>query len=162
MLRTIELLRRCEVAVVQANATAKEAEPSRTLGGTRVLDARDAHWRKGFERCVDLLGDAQLIIVEDRDGPPQVGAGLGEDLQVIVAPPEALDGISVDSLQNAQAVVISKMDLAPEGFDLARHVEAMKAHAPHLPVFAVAATHDDRGLESWQHWLEARVLSRQH
>jgi Ni2+-binding GTPase involved in maturation of urease and hydrogenase/CBS domain-containing protein len=162
MLRTLELLRRCEVAVVQANATAKESEATRTLGGTRVLDAGDAHWRKGFERCVDLLGDAQLIIVEDRDGPPQVGAGLGEDLQVIVAPPEALDGISVESLQNAQAVVITKMDLAPDDFDLARRVEAMRAHAPHLPVFAVAATHDDRGLQAWQHWLEARVLSRQH
>jgi Ni2+-binding GTPase involved in maturation of urease and hydrogenase len=162
MLRTIERMRRCEVAVVQANAAAAGSEPARAMAGAPVLDASDAHWRKGLQRCVELLGDAQLIIVEDRDGPPELGTGLGEDMQVLVVPPGALGAITPQSLKEAQALVVTKLDVAPEGFDLGAALAAIHAHVPQLPVFGVAALHDDRGLEEWQRWLEGRVLSRQH
>jgi len=162
MVRTIERLRRCEVAVVQANAERAETAPQSSVAGAPVLEAGDAHWRKGLDRCVRLLGDAQLIIVEDRDGPPELGPGIGEDMQVLVVRPQDLTAISPKTLQEAQALVITQLDAAPGGFDLASAVEGLRVHAPHLPVFGVAALHDDRGLDAWQHWLEGRVLSRQH
>jgi Ni2+-binding GTPase involved in maturation of urease and hydrogenase len=161
-LRTIERMRRCEVAVVQANAERSAAETTRAVAGAPVLDARDAHWRKGLQRCVELLGDAQLIIVEDRDGPPELGTGIGEDMQVLVVPPEELEAIAPETLKEAQALLITKLDVAPEGFDLEAVRAEMRVHVPHLPIFGVAALHDDRGLEEWQQWLEGRVLSRQH
>jgi CBS domain-containing protein len=163
LLRTVERLRRCDVAVVQANADVSESAPSGSMADAPVLQARDAHWRKGFERCVTLLGDAaQLIIVEDRDSPPELGPGLGEDMQVLVVRPGDLESISPGTLQDAQAVVVTQLDRAPAGFDLGRAAEELRTRAPHLPVFGVAVLHDDRGLDAWQHWLEGRVLSRQH
>jgi CBS domain-containing protein len=162
MVRTIERLRRCEVAVVQANAEARQTAPQDSVAGAPMLEASDAHWAKGLDRCIRLLDEAQFIIVEDRDGPPELGPGLGEDLQVLVVRPQDLESISPGSLKDAQAVVITQLDLAPAGFNLASAVEGVHVHAPHLPVFGVAPLHDDRGLVQWQHWLEGRVLPRQH
>jgi Ni2+-binding GTPase involved in maturation of urease and hydrogenase len=164
LLRTIERLRRCDVAVVQANTERTEAAPSETMAGAPVLDARDAHWAKGLERAAKMLPDAQAIFVEDRDGPPvlESWSGFGGDVQVIVVPPERVAAVPPDTLREAHALVVTKLDLAPEGFDLEAARTALHEHAPHLPVFGVAALHDDRGMEAWSRWVEGQVLSRQH
>ncbi len=162
MLRTVELMGRCQVAVVQANAERPNKEPETTLAGAPVLDAPGAHWRAGLQDCIERLADAQLIVVEDRDGPPELGPGLGEDLQILVVPPEAVGQIDAETLKDAQALVVTKLDQAPKGFDLAAARDRLHAASPHLPVFGVAAGHDDRGLEEWRLWLDGRVLSRRH
>src|SRR5207344_396239 len=114
MLRTIELMGRCQVAVVQANAEGPQREPAATLAGAPVLDAPAAHWRAGLQECIDRLAGAQLIVVEDRDGPPELGPGLGEDLQILVVPPDAVGQIAAETLKDAQAVVVTKLDQAPK------------------------------------------------
>jgi hypothetical protein len=39
-------------------------------------------------------------------------------------------------------------------------LDAVRARFPDVQVFAVAAGHDDRGLDAWARWVEAQVLSR--
>lgn len=39
-------------------------------------------------------------------------------------------------------------------------VDRMRERFAGLPVFAVAAGHDGRGLDAWGPWVEAQVLSR--
>jgi CBS domain-containing protein len=160
--QTVERMRRCEVVVLQANAATSDTRPNAEIGGAPLLAARDAGWYKGFSRCLRVLADTQFIIMEDRNGPPVYRQGFGEDMQVLVARPEDLPEITPASAQNAQAVVVTKLDTAPADFDLALETERLRAHAAGLLVFGVAALHDDRGLEDWQHWLEGRVLPRQH
>ncbi|MEW6582973.1 MAG: CBS domain-containing protein, partial [Actinomycetota bacterium] len=84
LIRTLALLRHVEAAVVQANAAAHGEGAA--IEGRPVLDAPEAHWRKGLADSIAALGDRQLVIVEDRDGPPRAGPGIGEDLQVVVVP----------------------------------------------------------------------------
>lgn len=162
MLRTVHLMSRCEVAVVRADAPEAGTERGATLAGAPVMDAPQAHWRTGLAACIERLAGAQLIMVEDRDGPPRLGPGLGEDMQILVVPHDVVDAIDDDSLQNAQAVVVTRLDEAPQGFDLDEVRARLRRRSPHVPVFGVAAGHDDRGLDAWRRWLDGRVLSRLH
>lgn len=158
MIRTIALLRRVEAAVVQANAAAHAEGPA--IEGSPVIDAPEAHWRKGLADCVSALGDRQLVIVEDRDGPPRPDRGIGEDMQIIVVPASAVADLQPGPLRDAQAVAVTRLDEAGEGFDLEAETVRLRAAAPGLPVFGMAPGHDDRGLEAWRAWVEEQVLPR--
>ena len=79
------------------------------------------------------MADAQLIVVEDRDGPPELGPGLGEDLQILVVPPEAIGQVDAETLKDAQALVVTKLDQAPKGFDLAAARDRLHAASPTCP-----------------------------
>jgi len=160
---TLERLRRCPATVViQANPAHRGGPAAPATGGVRVIDAPEVHWAKGFGQVIGRLPDAQLIMVEDRDGPPALGHGIGEDMQVLVVAPAHLDAISQASLREAAAVVITNLDRAPAAFDFEAAVAALRGHSAALPVFGVSAADDDAGMEAWSRWLEARVLARGH
>ncbi len=157
IVRTLALLGRLEVAVVQGNADAGGG--AGRLAGARVVDAPDAHWRAGLGRTVERLSDAQLILVEDRDGPLEPGRGIGEDIQVLVVPAASLAEMRTADLEEVAALVVSQADGQPEAA-LADMVGAVHRGRPGLRVFVTAAGHDDRGLEAWALWLEGQVLRR--
>jgi Ni2+-binding GTPase involved in maturation of urease and hydrogenase len=157
LIRTLPLLGRLDVAVVQANAP-EPGEPAE-LGGARAVDDPGAHWRSGLQRAVERLADAQLILVEDRDGPLEASRGIGEDVQVaVVAAAESGEVLPV-VLEEAQALVLTRCDemQAAQVDDLAA---GLRERLPGVAVLAVAAGHDDRGLADWARWLEGQVLSR--
>lgn len=156
MICTAGLLRRVEVGVVQANAP-QAAEG--TVAGVPCVDAPGAHWRKGLADCVAALGDRQLVIVEDRDGPARTGPGIGEDLQVVVVPADGLAALDAQGLRDAQALVVTKMDGA-SGIDEKEESARARSANPELPVFFLAPGHDDRGLDEWRSWVEEQVLHR--
>jgi CBS domain-containing protein len=163
MVRTVEGMGRCQVGVVQANAPATEESGERTIVGASVVDAPNAHWRKGFQEVLKGMGGAQLVVFEDRDSAPVLAdRGLGEDLRVLVVPPGDVAGIPDESLSESQALVVTRLDEAPPDFQIARVSEDLRTRHPHLGVFGLAAGHDDRGLTEWLQWLEGQVLSRQH
>jgi Ni2+-binding GTPase involved in maturation of urease and hydrogenase len=156
LIRTLPLLGRVDTAVVQANAT-EEGEVGE-LAGARVIDDPHAHWRSGLQRVTERLSDAQLIFVEDRDGPIDLTRGIGEDAQVAVIPLADADVLSDEALDDAQALVVTRVDEVTE--DCALRLDAIRTRFPHVQVFPVAAGHDDRGLDAWARWIEAQVLSR--
>lgn len=158
MIRTTGLLRRVEAGVVQANAVAPAQGPE--IEGAPSIDAPGAHWRKGLADCVAALGDRQLVIVEDRDGPARTGPGIGEDLQIVVAPAHAVPDLDPDGLRDAQALVVTKMDGAGPGSDMDAEVARLRSANAELPVFLLAPGHDDRGLDEWRAWVEGQVLHR--
>lgn len=156
LIRTLPLLGRLDTAIVQANvAVAGEPAP---LAGARAVDDPQAHWRAGLQRVAERLGDAQLILVEDRDGPIDLSRGIGEDAQVAVIPLADADRLSPEALGDAQALVVTRVDEVTE--DTALKLDAVRGRFPAIPVFPVAAGHDDRGLDAWARWIEGQVLSR--
>jgi Ni2+-binding GTPase involved in maturation of urease and hydrogenase len=155
LIRTLAQLGRLDVAVVQANATEPGAHAE--LAGVEVVDEPAAHWRHGLRRTVERLSDSQLILVEDRDGPIDLGRGIGEDIQVGVIPAAQLAEITPERLDDAQALVVTRVDETPD-LDLDAALGALRERCPGLTTFAVAAGHDDRGLDAWGRWLEAQVL----
>jgi len=158
MIRTVALLRRVEAAVVQANPPGPGE--GGVVAGAPTLDAPEAHWRKGLADCVSALGEHQLVIVEDRDGPAQTGPGIGEDLQVVVVPADGVGDVDPEGLRDAQAVVVTKTDVAGHDLDTDAEGERLRGANPGLPVFWLAPGHDDRGLEPWRAWVEGQVLQR--
>lgn len=157
LLRTLALLGRLDVGVVQGNAAA--AGEAGELAGARAVDEPSAHWRAGLGRAVERLADAQLILVEDRDGPLEGGRGIGEDLQVAVVPAGAVADLGHEGLEEVAAVVVTRADDdPPEGFAAA--ADELRARRPGVEVFVTAAGHDDRGLDRWARWLEGQVLRR--
>jgi Ni2+-binding GTPase involved in maturation of urease and hydrogenase len=156
LVRTLPLLGRIDTVVVQANAVAAGEEGS--LAGVRAVDQPEAHWRAGLKRATEQLSDAQLILVEDRDGPVDLVRGIGEDAQVAVVPLAEVDDLTDEALDDAQALVVTKADEVEA--DVAVRLDAVRDRFPRVPVFAVAAGHDDRGLDAWAGWMEGQVLSR--
>ncbi|MDX6645073.1 MAG: ATPase domain, partial [Miltoncostaeaceae bacterium] len=73
IVRTVERLRRCQVTVIQANPDHHGAPAALAAGAARVIEAPEAHWARGFGEVIAGLPDAQLILVEDRDGAPALG-----------------------------------------------------------------------------------------
>ena len=162
IVRTLERLRHVSAIVVQANPGHRGAPCAPAVGATRVIDAPEVHWAKGFGDVLPGLADAQLVLVEDRDGPPALGFGFGEDLQVVVVSPLCLADITPETLENAGAVVITNCDRAAAAFDPEQAVRGLRADHPELPVFAVSAAPGEAGLREWTDWLEGRVLARGH
>lgn len=156
LVRTLPLLGRVDTAVVQANVDVPGDESE--LSGARAVDDPHAHWRAGLKRATDRLSDAQLIFVEDRDGPVELSHGIGEDAQVAVVPLAEVDEIADDALRDAQALVVTRVDEIDE--DRPARLDAVRDRFPGIPVFPVAAGRDDRGLDAWARWVEAQVLSR--
>jgi CBS domain-containing protein len=155
ILRTIPMLRRCEVGVIQANPA--EGQPEIT--GTPVIREPHAHWRKGLRSAVEQLGGMHVILVEDRDSPPDLSSGLGEDAQVVVVPLAALDVVSDESLRQAQALVVTKVD-GVDAADVERRLGEVSARHPGLEVMAIGSAADDPGLAAWRDWIEGIVLRR--
>jgi Ni2+-binding GTPase involved in maturation of urease and hydrogenase len=156
LVRTLPLLGRIDTVVVQANAVA--AGEAGSLAGVRTLDEPEAHWRGGLQRATEQLSDAQLILVEDRDGPVDLARGIGEDAQVAVVPLADVGALTGEALDDAQALVLTRLDEVTE--DLAVRLDAVRDRFPQVPIFPVAAGHDDRGLDAWARWVEAQVLRR--
>jgi CBS domain-containing protein len=156
LIRTLPLLGRVDTAIVQANATVGDEEGS--LAGARAMDDPHAHWRAGLERATDRLSDAQLIFVEDRDGPIDLSRGIGEDVQVAVIPVGEVDRLEPDALSDAQALVVTRVDELAG--DRAVRLDAIRERFTGIPVFPVSAGHDDHGLDAWARWVEGQALSR--
>lgn len=156
--RTIPMLRRCEVGVIQANPPGAAVVPE--LAGVPVIADPHAHWRKGLRAAVERLAGVGLILVEDRDSPPRLEAGLGEDAQVLVVTAADLGGVDDASLRQAQALVVTKIDDAPAGFDLDAVIASIATRHPRLATFAVSAVEDGDGLVAWHAWIEALALRR--
>jgi len=156
--RTVPLLRRCEVGVIQANP--QGTGHAQDLAGVPVIADPHAHWRKGLRAAVERLSGVGLIIVEDRDSPAELEAGLGEDAQVLVVPVADLGGLDDATLRQAQALVATKADEAPAGLDVAGALGAIAGRHPQLATFAVSAAAADDGLADWQGWIEALALRR--
>jgi CBS domain-containing protein len=161
IMRSLGPLGRFDAVVVQANA------PGEGEGGAPAPDAPDvsqvlepsAHWRSGLDRVVARLADAELILVEDRDGELDLAHGIGEDVQVAVVAVEDLAGLRPDQLADAQAVVITRAEaLSPEALDEA--VAGLRARCPGLDVFRVGAVADDPGLAEWVRWISKQVMRR--
>jgi Ni2+-binding GTPase involved in maturation of urease and hydrogenase len=156
--RTVPLLRRCEVGVIQANPPGAAAVPE--LAGIPVISDPHAHWRKGLRAAVERLAGVGLILVEDRDSRPHLEAGLGEDAQVLVVPACDLDGLDDATLRQAQAVVATKVEDVPEGVDVEAALASVAQRHPQLATFAVPAAEDGEGLAAWHAWIEALALRR--
>lgn len=161
LIRTLSRMPRIDAAVVQANAgpPGEPASGTGSLVGVPVVDDPHAHWRAGLARAVERLGEAQLILVEDRDGTLEESPPIGEDAQVAVVPAARLAELTPEMLTDVQALVVTRMDEADED-EVAALLGPLRDRCAGLHVFAVAAGHDDRGLDGWARWLEGRALRR--
>lgn len=157
LMRTLALLGRVDAAIIQGNAEA--AGEVAALAGGRGLDAPEVDRRIGLRRAVEKLADAQLILVEDRDGPHDAMGDVGEDVRVAVVPARDLDALSPERLEGVGALVVTRADEVPE-MDTEHALHALRGRCPGLHTFAVAAGHDDRGLEAWSRWLEGRAFEQ--
>jgi nucleotide-binding universal stress UspA family protein len=157
LVRTLALLGRLDVGVVQGNA--QESGDVGELRGAAALDEPSAHWRAGLSRAVERLAGAQLILVEDRDGPLEPGRGAGEDLQVAVVAAGDLGGVHAESLEETAALVVTQAD-SQSAEAVADLLHVLCERRPGLHVFVTAAGHDDRGLGAWARWLEGQALRR--
>ncbi len=155
LMRTLGLLDRVDAALVQGNAEA--AGEVAALAGGRGLDAPEVDRRIGLRKAIDKLADAQLILVEDRDGPHDAMGDVGEDVRVAVVAAIDLPGLAADRLEGVGALVATRADEASE-MDTEHALRSLRAGCPGLHTFAVAAAHDDRGLEAWSRWLEGRAF----
>ena len=153
--RTLALLGRIDVAIIQGNAEA--AGEVAMLAGGRALDEPGANRRAGLQRAVDKLADAQLILVEDRDGPHDAMGDIGEDVRVAIVPAADLRSVSAERLQDVEALVVTRADEVPE-MDVEDGLRALRHSCPGLHTFAIAAGHDDRGLDAWARWLESQAF----
>jgi CBS domain-containing protein len=154
LIRTLPLLGRLDAAVVQANVA--EPGPAGELEGAPAVDDPRAHWRTGLKRATERLSNAQLILLEDRDGPLDLAHGIGEDAQVAVIPLADIDGVDDEALRDAQAIVITRVDEVSE--DRPARLDAVRERFAGIPIFPVAAGHDDRGLDAWARWVEAQAF----
>lgn len=156
--RTVPLLRRCEVGVIQANQPGAAAIPE--LAGIPVIADPHAHWRKGLRAAVERLAGVGLILVQDRDSPPRLEAGLGEDAQVLVVTAGDLGDLDDATLRQAQALVVTMGDDDRAGVDVEAVLASVVERHPRLATFAVSAAADGHGLAAWCAWIEALALRR--
>ena len=161
IMRSLAHLGQFDAVVVQANLGPDDAEDGGPAGaaGVREVVEPSAHWRSGLERVVGRLADAELILVEDRDGELDLAHGIGEDVQVAVVRAADAGSLSALQLSDAQAAVLTAADgLEPE--EVASIVAAVEQRCPGLAVFVVASVQDDAGLDPWVRWLSMQVLRR--
>lgn len=157
LVRTLALLGRLRVAVVQANAAV--ARDAGEIAGARAVDDPAAHWRAGLSRAVERLADTELILVEDLDGPLELGRGIGEDLLVAVVPAAHAGDLTRRDLEEAQALVLTRADEVGDDA-LGAALSGVRERCGDVRVFTTAAAHDDRGLAAWVDWLGGEALRR--
>lgn len=160
IMRSLAHLGQFDAVVVQANLAmdAGGGRPAEAAGVREVVEP-SAHWRSGLERVVSRLADAELILVEDRDGELDLAHGIGEDVQVAVVPAADAGSLSALQLSDAQAAVLTAADgLEPER--VAEIVAAVEQRCPGLAVFVVASVQDDAGLDHWVRWVSMQVMRR--
>lgn len=162
ILRTLARLPHCEAAVVMTDEAPYAGPPDEDLGGVRILHAPEARWRRGLYGCIQELSAAQVVLIEDTADLPTLGANAMDDLLVLVIPAGREGEVSGERLIEASAVVLTRLDDAPAGFDLDVARDRLRGVNPRLPVFFTAAARDARGLEAWADWIEHQVLRRQH
>jgi Ni2+-binding GTPase involved in maturation of urease and hydrogenase len=162
LMRTIPLLRTCDVGVVGGEALAARPAPADHIEGAPLVVEPHSERDDALARAIRGLGDVQVAFVEGRDELPSTAMRPACDYMVVVVPADAVGTVSAELLRVAEAVVITKLDVAPEGFDLALQRDRLRREAPHLEVFGVAAATDNRGLAAWRRWLRGRVLPRRH
>jgi Ni2+-binding GTPase involved in maturation of urease and hydrogenase len=156
IMRSLAHLGRFDTVVVQANGSSDQSQEDAAI---RQVVEPSAHWRSGLERVVGHLSDAELILVEDRDGDLDLAHGVGEDVQVAVAPVAQAGALTADQLADAQAVVVTHADTVP-GDEARRAVASLEARCPGVRVFGVGAVADDHGLDEWARWLAGQVMRR--
>ena len=160
IMRSLAHLGQFDAVVVQANLAGSDSEggPAEAAGIREVVEP-SAHWRSGLERVVSRLADAELILVEDRDGELDLAHGIGEDVQVAVVSAADAGSLSALQLSDAQAVVLTAAEgLPPER--VAEIVAAVEQRCPGLATFVVASVQDDAGLEPWVRWVAMQVMRR--
>jgi Ni2+-binding GTPase involved in maturation of urease and hydrogenase len=157
MLRTLAGMKRGHAGAIEANPESPDQRLPSRVSGAPIAYAPAAHWRKGFREAIEHMGGLDLIMVEDRDQPPEATIGLGEDVQIVVVPGAASGSIHMPSLVDAQAVVLTKPDEAPD-FDAAAERTRLRQVNQNLGVFVVGLGDGDPGMRAWQQWLGARLL----
>ncbi len=162
IMRSLAHLGRFDAVVVQANLEGEADGPppgAPEPGAVREVVEPAAHWRSGLDRVVARLADAELILVEDRDGEIDLAHGIGEDVQVAVIPVSQAGSLSPMQLADAQAVVVTYADTL--GADaLAEAIATVGARCPGVLIFPTAAVRDDHGLEPWVRWIAMQVMRR--
>lgn len=161
LMRTIPLLRACEAGVVRADGPPGTPAARGEIDGVPTITDPAAAFRRGLGEAVRALGDVQVVLVEDRDRVPGPGSP-GGDVEVVVVPADAVSTLTAAGLREAEAVVVTHIDVAPPGWDPAGAERAVHALHPGIPVFTVATTPDDPGLAAWGDWLLGRVRRRAH
>jgi Ni2+-binding GTPase involved in maturation of urease and hydrogenase len=158
-LRAVDRLRTWEIVLVHANS-GLGAAPDGVHSGVRVIDVPEAHWARGLEHALPALEDADLIVLEERHGSPDMTQRLGGGLQVLVMAAPDLQWLTADRLGQADALVITKLDLPHEraGFDAA--LAQLRGNRAGLPIFRVGPAAADTGLADWVAWLEASRRAR--
>ena len=144
IVRTLPLLGRIDTAVVQANAA--EAGDAGALAGARAVDDPHAHWRAGLTRATDRLADAQLILLEDRDGPVELSHGIGEDAQVAVVPSPTSTRSPTRRSATRRRSSSRAWTRSPR---TCRRGSTRCARASRYPRLPGRRGHDDRGLDAW-------------
>lgn len=162
LLRTVRCLHHCSVGVVQADDRPLHVRTEERLEGARVLTMPRDQLKRGLKAALEELSDAQLVLIEDRADARTAVARIGEDHQVLVLPADKIAGLAIqdllDAAADASALVISKLDTAPAGFDFEQTRREIIGAVAGLTVVGVAARADDRGPEEWRDWLLARAL----
>ncbi len=153
-MRSLAHLGQYDAVVVQANASGSGSAED---VGIQVVRDPSAHQPAGLDRVVKRLADTQLILLEDRDGAPDLAHGIGEDLQVAVVPVGEVGELTADRLADAQAVVVTHADTVSrhETQDAVAFLEEL---CPGLAIFVVAVARDDRGLDEWVRWISRHVM----
>jgi Ni2+-binding GTPase involved in maturation of urease and hydrogenase len=158
LIRTLPRLRHCEAAVVMTDEAPSPAAPEERLGGAPVVHEPRAGWRMSLYGWIEQLAEAQLVLIEDTGALPYLGGAAMDDILVLVVPAGLEGEIAEGALHHTAGVVLTRLDSAPAGFDLAAARDRLRSVNPHLAVFGTAASRDDRGLDEWADWIEQRVL----
>ena len=160
--RTLPLLRHCPTAMVTADppgpVSTSEAVPDAEAAA--VLHVPEAHWARSVHGWITQVAEARLVLLEDEAPLPYLGGGLMDDALILVVCAGREGEIADQAIKRAAAVVLTKADAAPEGFDPAAACSTLRGRVPSLAVFCTAAGSDERGLEEWAEWIERRVLAR--
>ena len=162
LMRTIPLLRECEVGLVRSGDEPAIEEDQVRLGGAPIEHQALGRSFRHLDECIQRLGDVQAVLVEDHVWEPSRPQSLPGDYLVVVAAPDELEELAAPLLREASAVLVTKLDAAPAGFDLALARDELHRVNGRLEVIGVAPAYDDRGLGAWRRWLRSRVLPRQH
>ena len=161
LLETIPLLSSSKVAVVHRRGGGDSLEPEEKAGATVIVEPR-AHLAGPLARSIQDIDEVDVVFVEDDGEPPTTTSHLPGDYIVLVWPAAGLEDLDAEAVQEADALVVTKLDVAPRGLDLESEARRLAGDRTDLEVFAVAAGSDERGLDPWRRWLRRRILPRRH